>query len=147
MANSSRVCLQNITSIRAGEIMSEEILEVWIVDQVYESWNGYYAHLLPIVPRNKAKPFNVVSYPLTTQSGRVDRRSFSNVVYSLSLLNLDYRDFIDPFWHCVYTVPRKIGEDVLISKEYITDTEAIDYLLLAKEIRFLKGIDWSKIDP
>jgi len=123
----------------------EEILEVWVVDQVYESWNGYYAHLLPIVPRNKAKPFNVVSYPLTTQSGRLNRREFNNVVYSLTLLNLDYRDFIDPFYKCVYTVPRKVGDNILVSKNDISDTEAIKYLLNKKEIRILKGIDWS--DP
>jgi len=125
--------------------MSEEIIEVWVVDQVYESWNGYYAHILPIVPRNKAKPFNVVSYPLTTQSGRVDRRSFNDVVYSLSLLNLDYRDFIDPFYHCVYTVPRKVGSDILVSKNDISDTEAIKYLFSKKEIRVLRGIDWSEL--
>jgi len=124
--------------------MSEqELIEVWVMDQVYESWDGYYAHILPIVPRNKAKPFNVVSYLLTTQSGRVDKKRLNNVIYCLRSLGFDYRDFVDPFYKCVYTVPRKIGEDVLISKEYITDTEAIDYLLSKKEIRFLKGIDWS----
>ena len=127
--------------------MSEEILEVWVVDKVYEGWDGYYAHILPIVPRNKAKPFNVVSYPLTTQSGRIDRRSFNNVVSSLSLLNLDYIDFIDPFEKCVYAVPRKVGSDILVSKNDISDIEAIKYLLSKKEIRILKGIDWSKIDP
>ena len=123
----------------------EEILEVWVVDQVYESWDGYYAHIMPIIPRNKAKPFNVISYPLTTQSGRLNRREFNNVVYSLTLLNLDYRDFIDPFYKCVYTVPRKVGDNILVSKNDISDTEAIKYLLLVKEIRILKGIDWS--DP
>jgi len=123
----------------------EEILEVWVVDQVYESWDGYYAHIMPIIPRNKAKPFNVISYPLTTQSGRLNRREFNNVVYSLTLLNLDYRDFIDPFYKCVYTVPRKVGDNILVSKNDISDTEAIKYLLNKKEIRILKGIDWS--DP
>jgi len=123
----------------------EEILEVWVMDKVYESWDGYYAHVMPIVPRNKAKPFNVVSYPLTTQSGRIDKRSFNNIVNSLLMLGLDYRDFIDPFYKCVYAVPRKVGDNILISKNDISDTEAIKYLLLVKEIRILKGIDWS--DP
>ena len=127
--------------------MSEEIIEVWVVDQVYESWNGYYAHILPIVPRNKAKPFNVVSYLLTTQSGRVDKKRLNNVIYCLSSLGFDYRDFVDPFERCVYTIPEKIGNNILISKNDISNTEAIKYLLNKKEIRILKGIDWSKIDP
>jgi len=125
--------------------MSEQILEVYVVCELYESWDGYYAHILPIVPRVKAKPFNVVSYYLNKLGNPMDKSRERNVIQSLSLLNLDYRDYIDPFCKCVYTVPTKIGYDVLISKNYVSDREAIKYLISTNQIRILKGVDWSEL--